>query len=85
MDYENEINIRDFELLKSWKMNRRVANSMIIFLLVSVQENIESEIPPSYCVETLPSDRSHTSENLTNWLRKNFQWKKPMEISTFGN
>ena len=32
--------------LQEWKENRKLANSILIFLLVPIQENIEFEIPP---------------------------------------
>jgi len=43
---------------------------MVIFLFVPVQENLSGEIPPSYCIGTIPSNGSYDSEDIKNWSRK---------------
>ena len=60
-DYENDTFTTDYATLQEWKENRELANSMLIFLLVPIQENTEYEIPPSYCLGTIPSNCSYNS------------------------
>ena len=49
VDYKNDTFMDSFETLEKWKENRSLVNSMIMFPLVPVQENLSGEIPPSYC------------------------------------
>jgi len=66
VDYKNDTFTDSFETLEKWKENRTLANSMVMFLFVSVQENLSGEIPLFYCIGTLPSNGCYDSEDIKN-------------------
>jgi hypothetical protein len=57
---------------------------MLIFLLVPIQENTEYEIPPSYCLGTIPSNCSYNSEDIQSWTKLIFLYAKQNDIKLLG-
>ena len=57
---------------------------MLIFLLVPIQENENTEIPSPYCLGTIPTDNSYKSEDTKIWLRKIFKLAKKFKFKLIG-
>jgi hypothetical protein len=57
---------------------------MLIFLLVPIQENELSELPPPYCVGTIPSNGSYTSTDIEFWTKTIFRLAKTNDLKLIG-
>ena len=83
-DYENDACVNDFQTLLQWKESRSIANSILVFLLVPVQENDFGELPPPYYVGTIPSSGSYTSNDIEFWTKNTFRYAKINELKIIG-
>ena len=57
---------------------------MIIFLLLPIQENSIGEIPPPYCIGTIPSKSSYILIDIEFWTKSVFKYAIDNSIKMLG-
>lgn len=67
-----------------WKSERRIANSLLIFLIFPTSDNLSGETLPSSCIGILPSDGSYTACDIENWMNTIFSKCQKFDLSIDG-